>query len=235
MALTTAVITVSPHLLCSGTPAVVGDHVTIVVDPAQFEDAEDIVGEITSTEEVTTSVRGCQTQLTCGIAYTIEFNDSLLPDGLSELLNCHVLSIRCADCCSQWKRVDHIAIVLQPDSITETAYFTQMRLAEDYDLYGFAVAVAEWPSVYGIAGPHLDVDVKLQVSAVGGNAATTDVSGASITLLRATPETHKKLTFASPVRIDGGRQIYLTVTESGGPVPPEGLSLILYFRLASDS
>lgn len=235
MALTTAVITVSPHLLCSGTPAVVGDHVTIVVDPAQFEDAEDIVGEITSTEEVTTSVRGCQTQLTCGIAYTIEFDDSLLPDGLSELLNCHVLSIRCADCCSQWKRIEHIKVVLQPDAITETAYYTQVRIAEDYDLYGFAVFVDNWPSVYGEDPPHLDVDVKLQVSDVGGNAATTDVSGASITLLRATPETFKKNTFASPVRIDGGRQIYLTVTESGGAVPPEGLGVILYFRLASDS
>jgi len=235
MALTTAVITVAPHLLCEGSPAQVGDQVIIAIDQSQFDGAEDILATITEVEQVTTTVRGCESQLTCAQSLTVEFDNSMLPEGLSELLNCHISSIRCASCCAVWKRVDHIAIVLQPNVITETAYFTQMRLAEDYDLYGFAVAVAEWPSVYGIAGPHLDVSMKLQVSNVGGNAATTDVSGASITLLRATPETHKKNTFASPVRIDAGRQIYLTVTESGGTVPPEGLSLILYFRLASDS
>jgi hypothetical protein len=235
MALIQADITISPHLLCSGSPAISGDRVVIVVDPAQFEDAEDIVGEIVATEQVTTPVRGCETELTCGIAYAIEFDDSLLPDGLSELLNCHVLSIRCADCCSLWKRLEHIKVVLQPSAITETAYYTQVRIAEDYDIYGFAAFVDNWPSIYGETAPHLDVELKLQVSVVGGNSASIDVTDAEITLLRATPETFKKNMFASPVRIDAGSQIYVTVTESGGTVPPEGLGIVLYYRLASDS
>lgn len=233
--LTTAVITVAPHLLCEGRPAEAGDQVIVFIDQDQFSDASDILATITDVAQVTTSVRGCETRLACAQSLTVEFDDSMLPEGLSELLNCHISSIRCASCCAVWKRIEHIKVVLQPDAITETAYYTQVRIAEDYDLYGFAVFVDNWPSVYGEDPPHLDVDVKLQVSDVGGNSATTDVSGATITLLRATPETWKKNTLSSPVRLDAGRQLYLTVTESGGAVPPEGLGVILYFRLASDS
>lgn len=235
MALTTAVITVSPHLLCSGTPAVVGDHVTIVVDPAQFEDAEDIVGEITSTEEVTTSVRGCQTQLTCGIAYTIEFNDSLLPTGLSELLNCHVLSIRCADCCSQWKRTELVKVVLQPDDVLATEYYTQIRIPEDWDVWGVAFWIDSWNSAYGEPDPITDLTAHLMVSDVGGNSATTDIAGTEATILRATPETYKKASLAAPVRIDAGRQLWVHVTANGGNAPAVGLGVAIYFRLASDS
>jgi len=235
MALTTAVITVAPQILCQGTAAVVGDKVTIVVDPAQFAEAEDIVGEITATEEVTTSVRGCQSQLTCGIAYTIEFDDSLLPDGLSELLNCHVLSIRCADCCSQWARTELVKVVLQPDDVLASEYYTQLRVPEDWDIWGVAFWNDAWNSAYGQPSPITDLTAHVMVSDVGGNSATADIAGTEATILRATPETYKKVALSSPIRIDAGRQLWVNVTANGGNAPAIGLGVAFYYRLASDS
>lgn len=233
MALIQAELDAAPWVLCQGTPAVTGDTLIIVLDPEQFPDAEDIVAEIVDTEQVTTNPRGCSTSAVCSTRYTVEFDDSLLPEGIVTLQNCYVGALRCADCCEVWRRQEIVKIILQPDALTEADFYTQIRTPEIWDLYGWAVTLDFWPDTYGAPLPLLDVTVRLRISDVNGNSATTDIAGSDITLLRATPELYSKITFPSPIRIPAGSQLYVEVVENGGTTPPEGLGAHFFYRLPS--
>lgn len=237
MALTTATIEAIPYILVDGRPAVVGDQLIIAIDQEAFPGATDILATITSVTSGTFPRRDCPTQLECGTAYEVEFDDSMLPEGLSELRMCDVASVVAASCCRLLERVEPIKVRLQTQNITETNYYTQLRVPEDIDIYAVAFTIDEWPSIYSLPGTFGDVDVNLGVSAVGGNTYASDVSGTDTTLLRATPETWKKTTLASPVRIEAGRQIYVQVTDNGSTNAsgdPHGLGVWLYYRLASE-
>lgn len=227
-------LTIEPHILCDGAPARIGDSVIIELDQTKFPDASNIPGEITDIEDTTAQRRGCATELVCGKSYDIIIDDSTLPDGVETIENCDVTFVGCASCCDLWNRMEHFKVVLQPNDIATGDYYTQIRAVEDLDIYRLGVWLDTWPSVYGDPGPHTDVVLKMRVSAVGGNTPTADVSGVTLTLLRATPEVIKNVTLASPVRIEAGRQIYLTVTDDGGSVPPKGLGGVMYFRRANE-
>lgn len=235
MALIQADLDAAPWVLCAGTPAVVGDKLIVVLDPEQFPDAEDIVAEIVATEQVTTNPRGCTTEATCATRYTVEFDNSLLPDGIVTLQNCYVEALRCADCCEVWARTELVKVVLQPDEVIISEYYTQLRLPEGWDISGVAFWIDSWTSAYGEPDPITDLTAHLMVSDVGGNSPTSDIAGTDVTLLRATPETYSKLTLPSPIRIDAGRQLWVSVTANGGNAPAVGLGVAIYFRLASDS
>lgn len=231
-----ATLTLVPYLLCSGTQAVSGDVVIITLDPLAFPDASPITATIVSTETVQTPVRDCA-EIECGTSYVVEFDDSQLPEGLSELRNCDVQMIRCSDCCERMQRLEYLKVVLQSAHIDDTDTYTQLRATEDLDLYGIATWIDFWPSVYGVPGTHTDVVFNLGVSSVGGNSYSADIAGTQVTMLRATPETWKNTTFPAPIRIEAGRQLWVRVTDDGSTddsVRPYGLGITLKYKLASE-